>query len=40
MREKYSFIGMPHVLHDFDTPWVEWLYILWQPTKESYNILI
>ena len=41
MREKYSFIGChwikPRVLHDFDTPRVEWPYIQWQPMKESYN---
>ena len=27
----------PRVLHDFDTPRVEWPYIQWQPMKESYN---
>ena len=26
------------VLHDFDTPRVEWPYIPWQPMKESYSI--
>ena len=25
------------VLHDFDTPRVEWPYIQWQTIKESYN---
>ena len=29
-------LGKPRVLHDFDTPWVEWPYIQWQPMKESY----
>ena len=28
--------GKPRVLHDFDTPRVEWPYIQWQPMKESY----
>ena len=37
MGEKYSF-GKPRVLHDFDTPRVEWPYIQWQPMKESYII--
>ena len=31
-------LGQPRVLHDFDTPRVEWPYIQWQPMKESYII--
>ena len=27
--------GKPRVLHDFDTPRVEWPYIQWQPIKEK-----
>ena len=26
-------LGKPRVLHDFETPWVDWLYIQWQPIK-------
>ena len=33
-------LGKPRVLHDLDTPRVEWPYIQWQPIKESYNIII
>ena len=29
--------GKPRVLHDFDTPRLEWPYIQWQPIKESYS---
>ena len=31
-------LGKPRVLHDFDTPRVEWPYIQWQPMKESYSL--
>ena len=32
--------GKPRVLHDFDTPRVEWPYIQWQPMKESYILFL
>ena len=31
-------LGKPRVLHDCDTPLVEWPYSQWQPIKESNNI--
>ena len=32
--------GLPRVLHDFDTPRVEWPYIQWQPMKEYFSLFI
>ena len=32
--------GLPRVLHDFDTPRVEWPYIQWQPIKEYFSLIL
>ena len=32
--------GLMRLLHDFDTPWLEWLYIQWQSIKESVSSIL